>query len=156
MEISRHAGGGAARVLGWAAAACWLASWLLPVVRGYPGYAAFHAALTGPFGVANPVRGEQAAAELLSALTNAAFLVMFVAWLRGRVSRPALMLKVALACLLMNLYWLVEAARAGELGELMVGYYAWLAAFLLLVALAAVIASSAHRTSRTPTGDTPA
>ena len=47
-------------------------------------------------------------------------------------------------------------ARAGELGELMVGYYAWLAAFLLLVALAAVIASSARRTSRTPTGDTPA
>jgi hypothetical protein len=138
------------------AAACWLASWLLPVVRGYPGYAAFQAALTGPFGGANPVRGEQAAAELLSALTNVAFLLMFVAWLRDRVSRPTLMLKVSLACLLMNLYWLVEAARAGELRELMVGYYAWLAAFLLLGALAGVIASSGRRTSRTPTGDTPA
>src|SRR6478752_160693 len=49
MEIARNAGGTVARVLGYAAAACWLASWVLPVVSGYPGYAAFQAALTGPF-----------------------------------------------------------------------------------------------------------
>jgi len=143
-------------ILGWAAAACWLASWFLPVVRGYPGYAAFQAAVTAPFSGAYPVRGDQAAAQLLSALTNVVFVVLFLAWWRERITRPGVFIKVALACLLMDLYWLVEAARASEARELMAGYYVWVAAFVLLVALGAVTAFSTRRTSRTPTGDTPA
>ena len=156
MNVTRGTGGRAAQTLGWAAAACWLATWFLPVVEGYPGYAAFHEALSGPFREFSPVRGEAAVAQLLSALTNVGFVFLFLAWLRGWVTRPSLYLKLAIVCLLMNLYWLVEALRAGELGALLIGYYVWLAAFALLVALAAVIAASARRTSRTPTAGTPA
>jgi hypothetical protein len=145
-----------ALILGWTAAACWFASWILPVVRGYPGYAAFQAAVTAPFSGAFPVRGDQAAAQLVSALTNIVFVLLFFAWWRDRVARPGVFTKVALACLVMDLYWLIEATRAGEGRALMIGYYVWLAAFVLLVALGAVIASSARRTSRTPTGDRPA
>ena len=148
--------GTAVRVLGWTAAACWLASWFLPVVSGYPGYAAFQSAMTAPFTGSYPVRGDQAAAQLLSALTNVVFAVMFFAWWRDRVTRPGVFLKVALVCLLMNLYWLVEAARAGEWHELRIGYYTWVTAFALLVALGGVSVFSGRRTSRTPTDGTPA
>jgi len=156
MEISQNRGGSIERALGWMAAACWLAAWALPVVRGYSGYAAFQAALSGPFRDVDPISGEKAVAEVLSALTNVAFLLMFLGWLRGRLRRPVLLLKLALLCLVLDSYWLVEALRAGEWRELLIGYYLWLAAFGLMVALGGVIAASDRRTSRTPTADTPA
>ena len=56
----------------------------------------------------------------------------------------------------MDLYWLVEALRAGEAASLLIGYYVWLVAFALLVALGAVSVVSARRTSKTPTAGTPA
>jgi hypothetical protein len=65
-------------------------------------------------------------------------------------------LKGAVACLLLNLYWPVQMWRANVRGGLLVGYYLWLAAFVLLLALAIVIAVSGRRTSRIPTDDTPA
>ena len=65
-------------------------------------------------------------------------------------------LKVAIACLLLNLYWLVQMLRAGEYAGLLAGYYVWLLAFALLIVLGAISVVSARRTSRTPTGDTPA
>jgi hypothetical protein len=144
----------AARVVGWAAAACWLAAWFLPVLEDYPGWAAFHATLTGPFRENFPTGGEDAVAQLLSASTNAVFVVLFAHWFLDRITRPALFLKVALACLLLDLYWLVEMLRAGE-HALLAGYYVWLASFALLVALGAISVVSARRTSKTPTGDTP-
>jgi TM2 domain-containing membrane protein YozV len=63
---------------------------------------------------------------------------------------------VALACLLLNLYGLVEMLRAGERTGLLVGYYVWLLAFALLLALGVLSVVSARRTSRTPTAGTPA
>lgn len=138
--------------LGWAAAACWLVSWFLPVVEGYPGWAAFRAALAGPFRETFPVRGDDAVPQLLSALTNVAFVVLLAYWRRGRVSNWTLYLKIALACLLIDLYWLVQMLRAGEYRALLAGYYAWLLAFALLVALGAVNVASNRRTSKTPTG----
>lgn len=140
------------RQLGWAAAACWLASWFLPVIEGYPGWAAFRAAISGPFRESFPVRGDDAVPQLLSALTNVAWLLLFWYWRRGAISNWTLYLKVAIACLLIDLYWLVQMLRAGEYQALLSGYYAWLLAFALLVALAAVNVVSARRTSRTPTG----
>ncbi len=144
------------RLIGWGAAACWLVSWFLPVVDGYPGWAAFYSALTGPFRSDFPVRGDDSVPQVLSALTNLAFGVLLTQWALGQVSRPSMFLKIALACLLCNLYWLVAAFRAGEQGSLLKGYYLWLVAFVLLVILGIIRAVSDRRTSRTPTGDTPA
>lgn len=146
----------AGRLPGWGAAVCWLAAWFLPVIDDYPGWAAFRAALTGPFRENFPTRGEDAIAQLLSALTNVAFVVLFAHWYLGRVTRPALFLKVALACLLLNLYWLVEMLRSGERSGLLAGYYAWLASFALLVAAGVISVVSARRTSKTPRAGTPA
>ena len=58
------------RILAWCALACWLASWFLPVLDDYTGWAAFLAALEGPFRDPSPTRGEDAIAQFLSALTN--------------------------------------------------------------------------------------
>jgi hypothetical protein len=144
-----------ARILAWCALASWLLSWFLPVVDGYAGWAAFRAALQGPFRDPFPTRGEDAIAQFLSALTNLAFAALFLHWLRGRVTRHWLFAKLALFCLVLNLYWLVEALRAGESSSLLAGYYAWLAAFALLAASAAVSGVSDRRTSKTPTAGTP-
>jgi hypothetical protein len=144
------------RLIGWGAAACWLISWFLPVVDGYPGWAAFYTALTGPFRSDYPVRGDDSVPQVLSALTNLAFGVLLTQWARDQVSRPSMFLKIAIACLLCNLYWLVSALRAGEPRALLTGYYLWLAAFALLVLLGIIRAVSDRRTSRTPTGGTPA
>jgi len=141
--------------LGWAAAACWVAAWFLPVVQDYSGWAAFREALSGPFRDPFPVGGEEAVPQVLSALTNVVFALMFALWLRARLSQPVLFLKIAIACLLLNCYWLVQLLRAGEASGLLFGYYVWLAAFALLVAVGAISVVSARRTSRTPTAGTP-
>ena len=141
------------RILAWCALACWLASWFLPVLDDYTGWAAFLAALEGPFRDPFPTRGEDAIAQFLSALTNLAFAALFLHWIRGRVTRPRLFAKLALFCLVLNLYWLVESIRAGESRALLAGYYVWLAAFALLVASGAISAVP-DRTSKTPTAGT--
>ena len=145
----------AARLLAGSALACWLGAWFLPVLDGFSGWDAFRAALQGPFLEDNPTRGEAAIAQLLSALTNPGFVALFMVCRNG-ITRPWLYLKLALLCLLIDLYWLVEAMRAGEAASLLIGYYVWLAAFALLVALGAVSVVSARRTSKTPTDGTPA
>jgi hypothetical protein len=145
----------AARLLGRLALACWICAWFLPVLGDYSGWDAFLAALRGPFLDSAPTRGDDAIAQLLSALTNVGFVALIFVH-RAGITRPWMYLKLALLCLLMDLYWLVEALRAGEAASLLVGYYAWLAAFALLVALGAVSVVSARRTSKTPTDGTPA
>ena len=144
------------QLLGWSAAACWCVAWFLPVVEGYAGWAAFRAALEAPFRHSIAMRGEDLVPQLLSALTNVVFVVLFANWQRGQVTRPMLFLKVAVACLLLNLYWPVQMLRAGERDALLVGYYVWLAAFALMVTLGILSVVSARRTSRTPTAGTPA
>ena len=144
------------QLLGWSSAACWLLAWFLPVVDGYRGWAAFRTALEAPFRAEFPVRGDDVVPQVLSALTNVVFVVLFANWQRRQVTRPALFLKVAIACLLLNLYWLVEMLRAGERDALLVGYYVWLAAFALMVTLGILSVVSSRRTSRTPTAGTPA
>jgi hypothetical protein len=142
--------------LGWSAAACWLAAWFLPVMDDLAGWAAFRAALEGPFRGRFPLGAADAVPQVLSAMTNVAFVVLLTLWMRARITWPSMFLKVALACLLLNLYWLVEMLRAGERTGLLVGYYVWLLAFALLLALGVLSVVSARRTSRTPTAGTPA
>ena len=146
---------GAEQILGWSAAGCWLASWFLPVMIDCAGWEAFRAALQGPFREKFRTPGEDAVPQVLSALTNVAFVVLFAHWLRRAITRPSLFLKVAIACLLLNLYWVVQMLRAGERDALLVGYYVWLAAFALMVALGILSVVSARRTSKTPTAGTP-
>ena len=52
--------------------------WFLPVLGDYSGWDAFLAALRGPFLESAPTRGDDAIAQLLSALTNVGFVVLFV------------------------------------------------------------------------------
>lgn len=144
---------GLSRPIVWAAALLWLASWLLPVIDDISGWQAFRYALSSLW----PYQGRQsselddAAPHVLSALTNVVFIILAAHVELGRVTRPGTFLRVAIACLLLNLYWFVQLLRDGSAGALQAGYYAWLAAFALLL-LSGV---SIHRTSKTPTAGTP-
>lgn len=142
--------------LGWTAAGCWLASWFLPVVDNHLGWEAFRMAITGPFREYYAVRGDEAVPQVLSALSNVVYVVLLWGWFRRHLPRPSMFLKLASACMLLNLYWPVWMLRAGELRALQMGYYVWLAAFALLVALATINVVSARRTSKIPKGDRPA
>ncbi|MEJ0085539.1 MAG: hypothetical protein WDO72_07650 [Pseudomonadota bacterium] len=137
------------------ALAAWLASWFLPVIDGYAGWAAFRAALEGPFRHSFPTAPEDAIPQVFSALTNVAFPIMFLMLARNRVQHAARFLQGASICLILDLYWLVQAARANELEKLLAGYYAWVGAFALLAAVGAISVVSNRRTSKTPTAGTP-
>jgi len=142
------------RQIGRAAALLWLASWLLPAVEDIVGWQAFRYALSSLW----PYQGHQssevddAAPHVLSASTNVVFIILAAHVELGRVTRSGLFLRVAIACFLLNIYWLVQLVRDDSAGALEVGYYAWLAAFALLV----VSGVSIHRTSKTPTAGMPA
>ena len=144
------------RVLGWTAGACWLASWFLPVIDDYPGWAAFYTVLTGPFREKFPTSGEDAVIHLSSVATNVGFVALFAHWLLRRITRPSMFLKIALACFIANLYWPVEMLRSGERGGLLAGYYTWETSFALLVAIGVISVVSTRRTSKTPRDGTPA
>ena len=125
----------AERLLAWAAAACWLAAWFMPVTDGIAGWEAFEAAILASFRNQYPARGEFAITSVASALTNVVFVLLFLQWARGRDTRPTLFAKIALICVIINLFWLVEMLRSGERSGLLAGYYVWLASFALLVAV---------------------
>jgi uncharacterized membrane protein len=146
---------GAQWLLARIALAAWLASWFLPVIAGYSGWDAFRAALEAPFRHTFPTAPEDAIPQVFSALTNVAFPIMFMLLARDRIERASRFLRVAIICLVLNLYWLVQAVRADEFAKLLIGYYAWLAAFALLVVVGALSVVSDRRTSKTPTAGTP-
>jgi hypothetical protein len=145
------------RILGWTAAAAFLASWFLPVLKDVPGWMAFRYALAPlvPFRDAGAVAWEDSAPRVMSALTNVVFVILFVLWQIKQPVRPGLFVRITIACFVLNLYWFVTAWRDHSVGDLLVGYYVWLAAFGMLLALAAFIASSSRRTSKKPTAATP-
>jgi hypothetical protein len=146
------------RGLGWLAAAAFVASWFLPVLDGVPGWMAFRYALAPlvPYRDASTITWEDSAPQVMSALTNVVFVILFVLWLLKQSPRPGLFVRITLACFLLNLYWFVKAWRERGLNDLLYGYYLWLAAFALLASVAAVIAFSSRRTSKTPMAGTPA
>ena len=82
---------------------------------------------------------EDAVPQVLSALTNVVFIVMFAQLIRGRATRPGLWLRVAIACCVLNLYWLVQMLRDGSAHSVWIGYYVWLAAFALLVVIGVLL-----------------
>ena len=145
--------------LAWTAAALFVASWFLPVLDDVPGWMAFRYALAPliPFRDrdVDSLGWEDSAPQLMSALTNVVFVILFALWAARRSPRIGLFVRIALVCFLLNLYWLVTAWRDDALGDLLAGYYVWLAAFALLLAVAVFIAFANRRTSKTPTADTP-
>jgi len=145
-------------VLAWLAALAFLASWFLPVLEDVPGWMAFRYALAPliPFRDAVSMAWDDNIPQVLSALTNVMFVILFALWLARQMFRPGMFVRLALACLLLNLYWPVKAWRENGLADLLYGYYVWLLAFALMLAVAVLTAFASRRTSRTPTADRPA
>jgi len=147
------------RALSWTAAALFVVSWFLPVLDDVPGWMAFRYALAPlvPFRDRDgeSIGWEDSAPQLLSALTNVVFIILFALWATRQSPRPGLFVRFALACFVLNLYWFVSAWRDHALSDLLWGYYVWLAAFALLLAVAILIAFASRRTSKTPTAGTP-
>ena len=144
-------------VLAWTAAAAFAASWFLPVLEDVPGWMAFRYALAPlvPFRDVGDIAWDDSAPQVMSALTNVVFIILFVLWQTKQTVRPGLFVRVTIACLLLNLYWFVKAWREHDLNDLLIGYYVWLASFALLLGAAVVIAVASRRTSTTPTAGTP-
>jgi hypothetical protein len=143
--------------LAWSAAALFVAAWFLPVLKDVPGWMAFRYALAPlvPYLDAGKLGFEDAVPQVMSALTNVVFLILFVLWASRQSPRPGMFVRISLACFLINLYWFVKAWREGGLNDLLYGYYVWVAAFALLALVATLIAFSSRRTSKTPMAGTP-
>jgi hypothetical protein len=143
--------------VGWTAAALFTASWFLPALEQVPGWMAFRYALSPPvpYGEMHGPGEDDSIPQVMSALTNVVFVILFTLWAVKQSLRPGLFIRIALACFLLNLYWPVQAWRGNALHDLRLGYYLWLASFLLLTVLALLNVFEARRTSRTPTAGTP-
>jgi hypothetical protein len=143
--------------LAWIAAAAFVVSWFLPVIDDVPGWMAFRYALAPlvPYRNVGTSAWDDSAPQVMSALTNVVFVILFVLWAVKQSPRPGLFVRITLACFLLNLYWPVSAWRENELGSLLPGYYLWLSAFALLATVAGLIGASSRRTSKTPTAGTP-
>jgi len=140
----------------WTAGAAFAASWFMPVLAHVPGWMAFRYALAPlvPYSAAGDLAWDDSVPQVLSALTNVVFIILFALWVAKQRVRPGLFVRIAIACFVLNLYWFVKACREQGLDDLLFGYYLWLAAFALLLAVAAITAFASRRTSTTPTGDT--
>jgi len=145
------------KILAWTAAAAFAASWFLPVLENVPGWMAFRYALAPlvPFRDAGGMAWDDSAPQVMSSFTNVVFIVLFGLWASNQTVRPGLFVRIAIACFVLNLYWLVTAWREHGLDDLLIGYYVWLAAFALLLATASLTAYAGRQTSKTPTADTP-
>jgi hypothetical protein len=144
-------------LLVWTATALFAGSWFMPVLEDVPGWMAFRYALAPlvPYDGVGNLSAEDSVPQILSALTNVVFVVMAALWITNQRMRTGFFVRVSLACVLLNLYWPVKAIREGGIRDILLGYYAWEAAFALLLAVAVMAAVASRRTSTTPTGGTP-
>ena len=138
---------GSIRNLAWLAAACFLASWFLPAAAEVPGWMAFRYAFAPvwAYGQPTPQGVEDAIPQVLSALTNVAFIVMFVIVMLGKARSPGLFFRAAIACFVLDLYWFVQMLRDRSLHELWIGYYVWLTAFALMMLIGWMLIVTARR-----------
>jgi hypothetical protein len=146
-----------ANYLVWTAGAAFAASWFMPVLTDIPGWMAFRYALAPlvPYGDAADLAWDDSVPQALSALSNGVFIILFALWVTKQTVRPGLFVRITLVCFVLNLYWFVKAFRDHHLQDLLIGYYVWLAAFALLLGVAAFIAFAGRQTSTTPTAGTP-
>lgn len=134
------------RILCWISTICFLAAWFLPAAPEMPGWMAFRYAFSAvwPYGGGDAHSIEDAVPQVLSALTNVVFVVLCVQLLVNRLPRPALFFRIAIACFVLNLYWLVQMLRDGSGRDLWIGYYVWLAAFAVLVVIGWILLRGAR------------
>ena len=127
-----------------AAAAAFVLGWVLPVIDDYVGWHAFRVALSPiwPYENFGFEAWYSGLLTVASALTNVVFLLVLadVVFWRRLDSRVAAWL--LLGAFVLNLHWFVRAGS--EFTMFRVGYYLWLASFLLL-ALAARTPNAAGR-----------
>jgi hypothetical protein len=123
-------------VVAFGAVAAFVAGWLLPVAGGRAGWEAFRVGLSPVWPYASVRFGAwyDGALAVASGLTNIVFVLAVFDVLVTRRVRGSVVAVVLLACAAVDLQWLVRAGD--QAGRLQIGYYVWLAAFLLL-ALAA-------------------
>ncbi|MEO8017108.1 MAG: hypothetical protein ABI769_04790 [Pseudomonadota bacterium] len=143
--------------LAWTAAAAFAASWFLPVLADVPGWMAFRYALAPlvPYGDASTRTWDDSVPQVMSALTNVVFVILFALWAFRLSPRPGMFVRIALICFVLNLYWFVSAWRDHSVGDLLIGYYVWQVAFALLLTVAVLIAFASRQTSKIPTAGTP-
>jgi hypothetical protein len=134
------------RTLNWLAGACFVAAWFLPAAAEVPGWMAFRYAFSPvwPYGSSEPQGAEDAVPQVLSALSNVVFVVLFAQVAVRRVKRPGLFLRVAVACFALDLYWFVQMLRDGSVHDLWIGYYVWLLAFGVQVIIGALLMRAAR------------
>ena len=126
----------ASRVVLLAAIVANVLGWVLPVIDDYVGYHAFRVALSPlwPFENFKIEPGLLLVLSVASALTNAVFVGLVAALLRGVAPKPILW--VAAGATLLNLHWPIS--MGDERSDLELGYFVWVCSFALL-ALAAFL-----------------
>jgi len=133
----------ASRVVLLAAIVANVLGWVLPVIDDYLGYHAFRAALSPlwPFENFAIQPGLLLVLSVASALTNAVFIGLVAALLRGVT--PKAILWVAAGATLLNLHWPIS--MGDERTDLELGYFVWVCSFALLALAAFLEARSAPR-----------
>ncbi len=113
-----------------------LLGWALPVMDDYRGVHAFRVALSPlwPYEKFKIPPGALVYLSVGSALTNVVFAVVALAVLTGAVetrSRRLVAVWAVAAATLLNLHWPISMGDSAS--GLRVGYYAWIASFILLL-----------------------
>ena len=129
-----------------ASIAVYVVAWLLPVAEGgttlgeggLPGWEALVIALSPLWDSGARDSWWGATLPVLSGLTNGWFLFSVAALSRRRVAPQRVLLWGSILAVLLNAYWFMAFDDASDLR---VGYYMWLASFVLL-------AGTAYRTAR--------
>lgn len=125
-----------ARVLLTGAIVAHLLGWALPVMDDYRGVHAFRVALSPlwPYEKFHIPPGPLVYLSIGSALTNVVFAVVAIAALVGAArprSRQLVAVWVVGAATVLNLHWPISMGDSA--GGLRVGYYVWIASFVLLL-----------------------
>jgi Protein of unknown function (DUF3024) len=114
------------------AACSYVLAWFLPVLGDYVGWQAFRIALSSIWPYQGFVGGSLyiSAVDILSALTNVAFVVCLVGLVaRWRMKRSFVVSLLAAAAAL-DVSWFVS--MGDDRGKLRIGYYLWVCSFIVL------------------------
>jgi len=125
-----------ARALLIAAIVANVLGWVLPVIDDYRGVHAFRVALSPlwPYEQFHIPAGRLVYLSVASAATNVVFAIVALAAAVGAVGsrmRQRLAVWIVGAAALLNLHWPLSMGDSG--GDLRVGYYVWIASFVLLL-----------------------
>ena len=104
-------------------------SWFMPVLEGYSGWMAFRVALSSIWPYDGPSSGGWWPLHVPSALTNGWFVISLAVLILSQHRFILVILWGLVLATLVNTLWFV---LDGDRSDLRVGYYLWLASFLVL------------------------